>query len=408
MTSSASTSRRAAFSRATTSLLPSLTPALHTMATSSLPLGLQRYHLAYMGFLSAIVLAGTAYSLLYSTHTYNVMLSNPSALVAATPKAASTASLTTSSPRLDRLVDAAKLPATIFADRRNLLNRLFIKYAWFWTTLAFLAQVLTLRAAGGHAEDANSKGKGRQRGESVGGEDLGADASATPARTGMERTKEATVYSAMSVSTLRYIVATLLWMSFSSWFLGPPIMDRVRHYSGAVCLPSTSPLGGITLPGSIDAQFCYARRPLTAQTHPQLFQTGHQIVAAEHGGSLKAAWRGGHDISGHTFILVLSTLYLLEELTPYLPHLLPSSLQLQVQQWIPRQYWSPSSPFLHSPHLTQQKATINLAVTLSILSLLTAWSFSLLFTALFFHTPGEKISGLVVGLLASLLLPKRG
>jgi hypothetical protein len=185
-------------------------------------------------------------------------------------------------------------------------------------------------------------------------------------------------------------------------------MDRIRHYTGAVCLPNSSSLGGISLPGGVDAQFCYARKPLTPESHPHLFQTGHQILASESGGKLKARWRGGHDISGHTYILVLSSMYLLEEMTPYIPHLLPYFLQTFVQNFIPRKYWSSSSPYTASSTQDLQRTRINLAVSLSILSLVGVWCISLFFTALFFHTPQEKLSGLVVGLAASLLLPKQG
>lgn len=373
-----------------------------TVRSTSLPLGLQPYNVLYMSFLSTIVIIGTVYSLLYSTHVYNVMLSNSATVAPAIPKAASTATLVSSTPRLDQFWETAKLPATIFADRRNLLNRVFIKFAWGWTTLAFLAQVLTLRATGTVAET-NGKGKGRERAR----EDI-AESSSSNNNNGVERPKEATISSAMSISVLRYIIATLLWIAFASWFLGPPIMERIRYHTGAVCQPSTSALGGITLPGSVDAEFCYAKKPLNANTHPHLFKTGHLIVAAENGGSLKAHWKGGHDISGHTYILVLSTLYLLEELTPFIPHLLPSSLQVYIQHLIPRHFWSSHNPFIASSHQTKQKASINLIVAISILALVGAWSTSILFTALFFHTAQEKISGLIFGLAVTLLLPKTG
>lgn len=383
------------------------TMAPNGIRTKSLPLNLQPYNVLYMALLTTIVLTGTIYSLIHSTHVYNVMLSNSGSMAGTlAPKAASSSTLTSSTPRLDTMVDSARLPATIFADRRNLLNRVFIKFAWGWTTLAFLAQVLTLRATGAGVDTADDKGKRPQR-RTPSEEIIDAHANSSSAA-GMQKTKEATVYSAMSTSTLRYFIATFLWIIFASWFLGPPIMDRIRHYTGAECLPSTSSLGGITLPGSVDAQFCYAKRPLTPSSHPSLFKTGHHVVAAENGGSLKATWRGGHDISGHTYILILSSLYLLEELTPYLPYLLPSSLQVHIQHLIPRQFWAPVNPFKASSIQSQQKATINLAVTLSILALITAWCTSLFFTALYFHTPQEKISGLLVGLAASLLLPRKG
>ncbi|UZJ52664.1 hypothetical protein CBS101457_001984 [Exobasidium rhododendri] len=377
--------------------------ATPTRKSSNLPFGLQYHNAVYMGLLSAIVLFGTVYSMIYSTHTYNVMLSNSVSHAATAPKAASSATLTSSSPRLDSMIDSARLPATIFADRRNLLNKVFIKYAWAWTTLAFLAQAFTLRSSAGidvDRKEDDRKGKAKENREDA------IDSSSSPSGTG--ETKEATVYSAMSTSTLRYLVATVLWLFFASWFFGPPLMDRIRHYTGAQCLPSTSTFGGISLPGSVDPHFCYAKKSLTPQSFPRLFQTGHQIVAAAHGGSLKARWRGGHDISGHTYILVLSSLYLLEEVTPFLPYLFPSSVQPYVQRVIPRQYWSPFNPFIQTSRQSRQKARANLLVAVYILGLVGVWCSSLLFTSLFFHTPQEKISGLLVALGASLLIPKHG
>lgn len=43
-----------------------------------------------------------------------------------------------------------------------------------------------------------------------------------------------------------------------------------------------------------------------------------------------------------------------------------------------------------------------------IASLVLVWGWMLLMTAVYFHTPTEKITGLLVGLGAWLLLPKGG
>lgn len=118
--------------------------------------------------------------------------------------------------------------------------------------------------------------------------------------------------------------------------------------------------------------------------------------------------RGGHDISGHTYILVLSIVYLLEDLTPFLPHLVPLALHPYLLKVIPTRNWSSRDPFRASDFISAQKATINVVVASSILALVGLWVLSLLNTALFFHTPQEKASGLIAGLLASFLLPKGG
>lgn len=167
-----------------------------------LPLGLQPYHVFYLAGLSAIVAFGTVYSVIHSTHVYNVSLS------ASVTQHPLRSTLDSNPLSQAPLVESARMPATIFANRANLINRIFIKRAWGWTSLAFAAQALTLRAAplssstsGSDLSFTVSKGKGKEtqprRDEDV-----------------MARS-EATVYSPLSRSTFRYIIATLLWSKSS-------------------------------------------------------------------------------------------------------------------------------------------------------------------------------------------------
>lgn len=50
----------------------------------------------------------------------------------------------------------------------------------------------------------------------------------------------------------------------------------------------------------------------------------------------------------------------------------------------------------------------SLAATWFILLLVSLWTFSLVNTALFFHTPSEKVSGALIALSSWFLLPKGG
>lgn len=353
---------------------------------SGFPFSLERYNLIYMSFFSAIVLFGTLYSLLHSTHLYNVMLSDPSHSY---NSIGSSQEFTLASLVDDTSPSIPSAPSSVFGDRRNFLNRYFIKYAWFWTTIGFIAQAITLRnpsPADNTISSSSNKETERKRSSNEG------------------QSLQATVMGSMSISLLRFGVATLLWLFFARWFVGPALMERVRYYSGAECMSVDSTPSGIGSLLNVDPRHCYTKQSLTPQTTPELFQ-GSLSGASQ---SLRARWKGGHDISGHTYILILSSLYLLEEITPFAVYLVPSILQRYLLAVFPRPLWAPQNPFVNSPQFSSQRARINIAVTLGILVLVTTWTASLLSTTVFFHTPQEKISGLLVSLGASLLIPKGG
>lgn len=120
-------------------------------------------HQLYVGLVVVLVLGGTLYSAWRGLHLYNVSLSSPTSAA---------------------LVGAARLPNTRLADRRNLLNRLLIKRAWAWTTLAWLVQAVTLRGP-----------------------------LAAPAERSKQRTDGAqgTRPGSLAKSAVRYAVATALW-----------------------------------------------------------------------------------------------------------------------------------------------------------------------------------------------------
>ncbi|PWN32251.1 uncharacterized protein FA14DRAFT_86545 [Meira miltonrushii] len=385
---------------------------------SGLPLNLERYNLVYMGFFTAIVLSGTIYSLLHGTHSYNVLLSNLGTI------ATNAAESLTADEDPSEVADAqegiskviANIPTTFLADRRNLLNRLFTKFAWFWTTLAFIAQAVTVRSktprpdivrtesgSEDHSAVKEKKEKRVERQQKRG----------TSASTNDDVDLQATVMGALSISLLRYVIATILWVFFARWFLGPPVMERIRHYTGAVCVPvhhstpqtSSSAINSL-LPSTIETQHCYTGASLSEKSHPQLFNSfGTSNVSA---GILRPRWKGGHDISGHTYILIISSLYLLEEITPFLPYLFPTSFHQSIASILPRPLWAPVNPFSASAQQSQTLATRNLIAISAILALLTLWTGSLMVTSIYFHTPQEKVSGLFVALAASLLIPKGG
>ena len=85
---------------------------------------------------------------------------------------------------------------------------------------------------------------------------------------------------------------TGLWIVTTQWFFGPPLIDRSFRLSGGKC--------------EIVAQGGLRDEPV------EEFVTAAACKLA--GGS----WAGGHDISGHVFILILGSAFLIFEAWPIL------------------------------------------------------------------------------------------
>lgn len=133
----------------------------------------------------------------------------------------------------------------------------------------------------------------------------------------------------------RYAAATLWWVLFAQWFFGLPIMDRVFLLSGGSCEGLAEQIGAKLSGKSISSAVC-----------------------KKNGGQ----WTGGHDPSGHVFLLVHSSLFLLFEMLPYL--------------------------------MAEARPKLGLAHKAA-LGLLGLWAWMLLMTSMYFHSFAEKLVGLV-------------
>lgn len=146
-----------------------------------------------------------------------------------------------------------------FAGKRNLINLLFVKRGWAWTTIAFVFLQLTTRPSP-------------------------AAVSSTPLTTKHRMTNH------YFQSIVRFLVLTTLWIFTTQWFFGPPITDRSFTLTGGHCegLPTK-----------------YEDNPAA-----KLATIYSSTMCKKAGGN----WRGGHDLSGHSFMLVLSSACLIYEL----------------------------------------------------------------------------------------------
>ncbi|KII92974.1 hypothetical protein PLICRDRAFT_155920 [Plicaturopsis crispa FD-325 SS-3] len=241
---------------------------------------------------TGVIAFGTVYSVVYDTY------------------------LDTSNPLLTHLPHPLQ-HSDYFASKSNLLNVVFIKRAWAWTSAAFLALWWT---SAPHA-----------------------------------RTKRRVV---------QWAAETAVWLVFTSWFFGPAVLERLIAASGGECvlpLPSGEVL---TLPN----EYCFTKSHVSPSTHPSLFTAPLEMLIPNgewNGG--RPRLRRGHDVSGHIFLLTMSILFLADQL----------SVSFRAQRW----------PSWHK-----------YAVGFNAI-LIAVWLLATYTTSVYFHTPSEKITGYLFGLV---------
>ena len=164
-----------------------------------------------------------------------------------------------------------------------------------------------------------------------------------------------TPFNLLMTSLRRYLLSSLFWfyLTQKTWFgsrTGPSISHRILKTSGAICVPST----------------------LSSDSATAAICTGAQ---GEY-------WRGGHDVSGHSFMMIHCSMFLFELVHPLLPSLFPK-------------YFTATSA--RTQHRKLPLAVqISAYVSLAVMGL--CW-WMLLMTSLFFHSPAEKLSGVGSGVL---------
>ena len=87
---------------------------------------------------------------------------------------------------------------------------------------------------------------------------------------------------------LRYSLATTWWVAITQWFFGPAIIDRTFRWTGGRC----------------------ELVPMSETNSVKEIMTGTACKI------MGGHWKGGYDISGHVFILVLGSAFLMLEAMP--------------------------------------------------------------------------------------------
>ena len=211
--------------------------------------------------------------------------------------------------------------------------------------------------------------------------------------------------SSRSSRLIAYGLCTATWLVFTTWFFGAGLGDRLIALSGGRCaitvpaewgleprvvrhlLPPGFENSGAFARGSstgspfllpLPASFCSSNIALTASTHPGLFAVLKDFLQPSilsRTRMPRPRWHKGFDISGHAFLLTLAAMLLTRELAPSLRNLLKART-------------SPSKGSLGRGGL------VHLAATAFATALVTLWLVMLGTTAVYFHNPSEKLSGL--------------
>lgn len=219
-----------------------------------------------------------------------------------------------------------------FASKRNLLNLLFVKQGWLWTSLAFLFLQLT---------------------------------TTTTSTTTSSRNNQKLNYRLQAL--LRYAVVTTSWLFMTKWFFGPSLIDRSFTLTGGQC----------------------EYRPHSSSPSEHLALNASATACKAAGGR----WRGGHDLSGHVFMLVLSSAFLLYEL--YLA-------DSQTSQSPSSDSATPLHTILTNTSTTQEETLkpkerqLKSYARYFLYAVVALDGLMLLTTAIWFHTWLEKLSGMVV------------
>ncbi|KAI5294460.1 hypothetical protein KEM52_003978 [Ascosphaera acerosa] len=236
-------------------------------------------------------------------------------------------------------------PVNYFAKKSNIVNQLFVKIGWFWTTLAFVCMLLVLPAFRASRPDSKQK--------------LSAAAAAR---------------RRLWQACARYALVTASWVITTQWAFGPPLVDRGFTATGGKCT------GSFGTADNVD--------------DPQTALIFSQAECKLSGGT----WKGGRDISGHVFMLVLMSafLYLEWQGASSLSGLSSCGRAHQEDGEKKNQEGATGATTVSGGGSEEERPHRWMRLTVWGMVGLSFWM--LLMTAIFFHTWGEKIAGLMIAI----------
>ncbi|KAJ4337194.1 hypothetical protein N0V87_004867 [Didymella glomerata] len=168
-------------------------------------------------------------------------------------------------------------------------------------------------------------------------------------------------------AVLRYALVTTWWVFVTQWFFGPPLIDRGFKLTGGACELARDP--------NARAEMSDTKEFITAATCKAV------------GGS----WKGGHDISGHVFLLIMGSSLLWLEFLPALTRM----EGLRDGRLITLSDGKVASVAVEKEDQKAEGEATARGVKFALGVAALMW-WMLLMTAAYFHTWFEKFTGLVV------------
>lgn len=236
-----------------------------------------------------------------------------------------------------------------FARKSNAFNVYFVKIGWFWVSLAFAGLVL---GHGSFRGGSGVFGVGRKKVQAL----------------------------------ARYACVTAVWIAVTQWFFGPPIIDRSFRWTGGQCEVFSS--------AGMDDVAKMAERAEMGEVREVLTHAACKAIGGQ--------WKGGHDISGHVFLLILGSAMLWLEILPAV--LRAEGLREARRVWT----WDGlvRSAALEAKELGGDETEVggegrplSAGVKGALVVVGLSW-WMLLMTAAYFHTWFEKFTGLTVAFAA--------
>ncbi|KAF2484170.1 inositol phospholipid synthesis and fat-storage-inducing TM-domain-containing protein [Neohortaea acidophila] len=230
------------------------------------------------------------------------------------------------------------LAPSYFAKKSNVLNVYFVKIGWFWTTLAFFLLIFSHSSLG------------------------------------RPLTLDLTKRRVQAIA--RYLTVTAVWIAVTQWCFGPPIIDRTYRWTGGQC------------------EAIYGEGP---EDQLKRAEMGAAQQALTHAAckAIGGQWKGGHDISGHVFLLILGSAMLWLELLPAVMRTegLREARRVVTADGLIRSASIETEKPSREGEGRSKEMGIGLSAALGVAGL--SW-WMLLMTAAYFHTWFEKFTGFLV------------
>lgn len=177
------------------------------------------------------------------------------------------------------------------------------------------------------------------------------------------RRKSAHRHIAIRNIAVRYVLASVWWIFFAQWFFGSPLMDKIFIFTGGSC-------------SEIGVENYSTTSVSSAQCR-----------------SMGGKWGGGHDPSGHTFLMVHSSLYILMEILPYICDNFRDRFSKPIRE----------TDVSFSAREKTSSVAKSLFIKISIAFLAIYW-WMLLMTCVYFHSFLEKLVGMIWGYTGTVIV----